>query len=111
MALCRGLPVILLNATVVSLWLVIPIAFTFAEVNECLIDRLSRHSITWDKISKGSCSHHPGYNDICLCSLFSLSITFKSLLTRSTLDDVVPYFMLQNALILNLLPRYILEIP
>ena len=46
MALCRGLPVFLLNATVVSLWLVIPIAFTFAEVNECLIDRLSRHSIT-----------------------------------------------------------------
>lgn len=63
-ALCKGSPDCLSNATTVSLWLVIPIALTFLLFKLRLFTKAFTHSITFAIISFGSCSNHPGLDDI-----------------------------------------------
>lgn len=68
MALWTGSPVFLSQSSVVSRWLVMPIAFTSAAVIPALTTEPATTSWTFSQISVALCSTQPGFGKICSCS-------------------------------------------
>lgn len=68
MALWTGSPVFLSQSSVVSRWLVMPIALTSAAVIPALTTEPATTSWTFSQISAALCSTQPGFGKICSCS-------------------------------------------
>lgn len=92
-ALWTGSPVALSHSNVVSRWLVMPMAFTSAEVMPALVMALSTTSWTLVQISAASCSTHPGFGKICSCSFWSTETIRPSLSNTMQREEVVPWSM------------------
>ena len=75
MALWMALPVARSHTTVVSLWLVMPIAAMSAIVSPADATASRAVAIWDDRISSGSCSTQPGCGKCCVNSCWAMAST------------------------------------
>ncbi len=75
MALWTGLPVAFSQTTVVSRWLVMPIAARSLAWMPAFLSAPSMTAWLRCQISIASCSTHPGFGKICSCSFWSMPFT------------------------------------
>ncbi len=90
-ALWTGLPVFLSHRTVVSRWLVIPIARMSSLVRPAFSSAPRTTDCTRVQISAASCSTQPGWGKIWLCSCWSTATIRPSAPKMMQRLDVVPW--------------------
>src|SRR6478736_5036015 len=91
MALYKGLPVLLSQTTVVSRWLVIPMAAISFTVNPVLVMVSAAVPNCVLHISVASCSTQPGRGNICVNSFCATETIFPCLLKIIERELVVPW--------------------
>ena len=90
MALQMGRPVVLFQTTVVSRWLVMPMAAISAAVAPMLAMACRATSSWVEKISSASCSTQPGWGKIWVNSFWAMLHTSPAWLNRMQRLEVVP---------------------
>lgn len=91
MALWTGSPVFLSHRTVVSRWLVMPMALMSSRVMSALAMAEATTSSTLVQISVASCSTQPGFGKICSCSFWSTETIRPSRSKTMQREEVVPW--------------------
>ncbi|CAM5624327.1 hypothetical protein SAURM35S_07317 [Streptomyces aurantiogriseus] len=91
MALWTGSPVFLSHSSVVSRWLVMPMALMSSRVMPAFAMAPATTSWTLVQISLASCSTQPGFGKICSCSFWSTETIRPSRSKTMQREEVVPW--------------------